>query len=170
MFQLNQVRFLESSSQHGSRTRSSGRHSNERDRDILRQLKEAHNRQAILEDQLKVLSKKYKESEHLIAEKDKRISNKEKEYYKACSLVRELLRTHKQMKKEIIELRGDTDCSGDTGSETQSQSGSLQLPAVFDANMMVDVDRSQEVIPISRYTPRTYTTTTLIPIVQSKSN
>lgn len=132
-------------------------------------MKEAHNRQEILEDQLKVLSKKYRESEHVVTEKDKRVQQKEKDYFKACSLVHELLRTNKQMKKEITELRGDTDYS-DTTSETHSQSGSLQLPTVSDVNVAVDVDRSQEVIPISRYKPKTYTTTTLIPIVQPKSN
>lgn len=144
-YELSQVRLLESPSQRGSRTRSTSRHSNERDRDLLKQLKEAHSKQEILEDQLKALSKKCKESEHLIAEKDQRISQKERDYFKACKLLHDVLRTNKQMKKEMIELRGDNTDNSDTASETQSRSGSLHLPTVSDVNVApVDVDRGHE--------------------------
>lgn len=137
----------------------------------MKQLKEAQSKQEILEDQLKALSKKCKESDHLIAEKDQRISQKERDYYKACKLLHEVLRSNKQIKKEIAELRGGDTDNSDTASETQSRTGSLHLPTMSDVNVAVDVDRGHEVIPILQYKPKTYTTTTLIPIgAQPKSD
>lgn len=113
-------------------------HSTECATDIEKELKYTHAKLEKQENQLNQLQIKYKEIEQLIVEKDEQISHREKDYYKACTLLHEVLHSNKQLKEENFKLHG----ASEKFSKTQSQTGS----AVLDGTSVSQNDCNHQVM------------------------
>lgn len=119
-------------------------HGTEHVRELEKQLKNNQEMLQKQEEQLIELQTKYIKIEQLIAIKDERISQREKDYYKSCELLHKVLPTNKELKEENVKLRGDF-VNHETFLENRSQTSSLQL-STSDITSVSQADDNHQVM------------------------
>lgn len=111
-----------------------------------KQLKGAQAKIQEQENQINELWMKYKEMERLIVKKGEYVSQREKDYYKACKLLHGVLRTNKQLKKENSKLHGVIKWT-EAFLETRSRTESLHMSSASDITSVSKTDYNHEVMP-----------------------